>query len=100
MRSPLRDRLAGLSLFTAACAAVLVPDFTQRVADLVGVGRGTDLTFYLLAAGFTFFAVLIYSRLNRLSSALTELVRQLAVAEALVLRAANTPAAGKAPRAE
>ncbi|HEV8195040.1 MAG TPA: DUF2304 domain-containing protein [Gemmatimonadales bacterium] len=82
LRSSLRDRLLGLFFFGIACAAVLVPDSTQRVADLVGVGRGTDLTFYLFAVGFVFFAVLMVSKLSRLNRSLTEVVRRVAIIEA------------------
>ncbi len=33
---------------------VLFPDFTTSVANLVGVGRGTDLILYLLVVGSVF----------------------------------------------
>lgn len=82
LRSSLRDRLLALIFFVAACAAVVAPDLTQRAADLVGVGRGTDLTFYVLAVCFVFFAILIYSKVSRLDRAFTEVVRRVAIAEA------------------
>lgn len=82
LRSSLRDRLLALGFFIVACAAVVAPDLTQRAADLVGVGRGTDLTFYVFAVCFVFFAILIYSRVSRLNRALTEVVRRVAIAEA------------------
>ena len=82
MRSQLLDRLAVALLFLAASCAVLVPDLTQRIANAVGVGRGTDLTFYLFCAAFLFFAVLVYSRLTQQNYDLTAMVRQIALMEA------------------
>ena len=81
LRSSLRDRVVVLSMFVAMCAAVIDPDLTNRAAHLVGVGRGTDLTFYLFLVAFVFFAVLAYSRLSHLSRDLTEVVRRLAIVE-------------------
>lgn len=81
LRSSLRDRMAVLLLFIAMCAAVLDPDLTNRAANAVGVGRGTDLTFYLFLVAFVFFAVLSYSRITHLNRDLTEVVRRLAIIE-------------------
>ena len=81
LRSSLRDRLLAASMFLAVSVAVLVPDLTQLAADLVGVGRGTDLTLYLFVMGFALFAVLTYSKMSRLNRALTEVVRRLAIVE-------------------
>ena len=81
-RTLLRDRLIAVLLFVVACTAVLKPSFTQKIADLVGVGRGADLTFYLFAVAFVFFAVLTFSKLTRTTRDITELVRRLALLEA------------------
>ena len=81
LRSSLRDRLLALAMFVLVCAAVLEPDLTQRVATAVGVGRGTDLTFYLCLVAFVYFAVLTSSRLSRADRMLTEVVRRVAILE-------------------
>ena len=90
LRSSLRDRLIAVVFFGAAVIAIAVPDLTQRAADMVGVGRGADLTFYLFALAFIFFAVLIYSKVTRLTRALTEVVRRIAIVEAQGAPAAPT----------
>lgn len=82
LRSSLRDRIIAVLFFGSAMVAIAVPDLTQRIANAVGVGRGTDLTFYLLALAFIFFSVLIYSKVTRLTRTLTEVVRRVAIAEA------------------
>jgi len=89
LRSSLRDRLVGLILFLVACTAVLVPDSTQAVVNLVGVGRGTDLTFYLFAVGSVFFAVVIYAKLNQLGRSMTQVIRRIAISEALSQSSGN-----------
>jgi len=91
LRTSLRDRLAVLLLFIGVCAAVLDPDLTNSAAHLVGVGRGTDLTFYLFLVAFVFFAVLSYSRIAQLSRDLTEVVRRLAIVEERTVQQERRP---------
>ncbi|MEO8336177.1 MAG: DUF2304 domain-containing protein [bacterium] len=79
LRSSLWDRLLAVGMLAAVCLAVLIPNLTQRAADILGVGRGTDLTLYLFVMGFALFAVLTYSKMSRMSRNLTEVVRQLAI---------------------
>ena len=82
LKSSLRDRVIAVAFFGSAVVAIAVPDLTQRVANAVGVGRGADLTFYLLSLGFIFVSVLLYSKVTRLTRTLTEVVRRVAIAEA------------------
>ena len=81
-RSLLRDRLIALLLLGASIVAVLAPDLTSRVALAIGVGRGTDLVFYLFAVASMFVFVLLYMRVSRLAQAQTEIVRALAMLNA------------------
>jgi len=89
LRSSLWDRLLAVLMLAAVCLAVLIPDLTQRAANMLGVGRGTDLTLYLFIMGFSLFAVLTYSKMSRMNRALTEVVRQVAIAEAEVAHVAR-----------
>ena len=92
LRSSLRDRLIAVLMFGVVSSAVLEPDITQRVAAVVGVGRGTDLTLYLFLVAFVYFAVLTSSRLGRADRTLTEVVRRVAILEGEVTGArADTP---------
>ncbi len=81
-RSVIRDRIIGLAFFVVAVLAIMVPDITSVIAHKVGVGRGTDLIFYIFASGSVFFFILLYSRLARLDARQTELVRYLAITNA------------------
>ena len=47
LRSTLRDRALAILLFVTAVVAILFPDLTTRLANILGVGRGTDLLIYL-----------------------------------------------------
>jgi len=86
LRSSLRDRLLVVAMFLLVCLAVLDPELTQQVANVVGVGRGTDLTLYLFLVGFVFFGVLTWSRLNHANRMVTEVVRRVAILEGRELR--------------
>lgn len=79
----LGNRLAGRLFFIVQLliGAVLVcrPEFAQKCADLVGVGRGTDLLLYMLvllvyAGGFV-----ILAKFRILERKMTEIARKLAI---------------------
>lgn len=86
-RFKLGYRLLGLFMFAAAVSFVVFPDSTSKIANLVGVGRGTDLLVYLgLLAGVYSF-LLLYSRTRRLEHRMTEQLRAIAIRDALRLDA-------------
>jgi len=64
-------------------AAVLAPGLVTDVANLVGVGRGTDLVLYLMAVAFGFYVVNDYLRGQDNRNQLHRLARRIAVLEAL-----------------
>ena len=69
-------------LFAVATAAVIVaPQLVYGLAQLVGVGRGTDLLLYGLAVAFVCFLATYYGRMRMLNRQITELTRALALAE-------------------
>ena len=82
LRSTLRDRALAILLFVAAVVAILVPDLTTAVARVLGVGRGTDLLFYLFVLGAVFGFIVVNARVLRLEDQITELVRELALSRA------------------
>jgi small membrane protein len=75
-----RKIFAGLTVI-AGVVAVVSPGIPQRLADLVGVDRGTDLLLYVLAV------VIIYSvgsnsaRFREQETGLVRLAREVALAE-------------------
>lgn len=84
-RSALRllmRRSLTMGAILAGIVTVIFPDLTTRVAQLVGVGRGTDLVLYLLCVVFLFVTVALYLRLNEVHDRYVELARRLALHEA------------------
>jgi len=78
-RSVLRDRLLGVGLFTGLLGAVLYPQATTWVANRLGVGRGTDLVFYLAIVVILFLVVVVNGRRQVQEQALTDLAREIAL---------------------
>lgn len=74
-----RFLLAGVML--TGLVFVVFPELTNKLASMVGVGRGADLLLYVgvILVGFLFLHV--YSRLKRIEASLTEVVRNQALAE-------------------
>jgi hypothetical protein len=69
-----------LLLFVAGVAfSVFFPQVLTWVANLVGIGRGTDLLLYVLVIVFLGFAATTYRRFGHLESDITELSRQVAL---------------------
>jgi hypothetical protein len=76
-------KLLFLVLMAVLVVAVLAPNLVTEVANLVGVGRGTDLVLYLLAVSFGFYVVNDYLRGQDNQNQLHRLARRIAVLEAL-----------------
>ena len=83
------SRHAGRLAFTRVCSlafalawivAVLFPDLVTTAANLVGVGRGTDLLIYALVLVVLFTGLGQYRRMRELENQLAELTRALALA--------------------
>lgn len=76
-------KLAFLMFLVVVLVAVLSPDLVSEVANVVGVGRGTDLVLYLLAVMVCFYVVNDYLRSQDSRNQLHKLARRIAVLEAL-----------------
>lgn len=74
-------RLLTIALCAAAVAAVVAPDAVTRVANAIGVGRGTDLVLYVLVIVFAFSTIAASVRTRRLEDRLTRLTRAVALLE-------------------
>lgn len=76
-------RRAGLraSLWFAAATAVLWPGITIKIANSLGIGRGTDLVLYLFIISSLGASLYFYGRILKLENAITILVRRLAMHE-------------------
>ena len=93
------SRRAGLpwaAVWLVAAGAVIWPGSTRLIARVLGIGRGADLVLYcfVLVALIGFY--MTYVRLRRLNADLTQLVRHLAIQNA-VTPDRNTGTADAAP---
>jgi hypothetical protein len=75
-------RVAFIAFLMLNGYAVLRPDDVSRVANLVGVGRGTDLLLYMLIVAFVFGTLNMYMRLRETERRLTDLARAVAIQHA------------------
>ena len=76
-------RRLGLMLFAAlAVWSILFPSVWNRIAKVVGVGRGTDMVLYALVVAFLSFTLTTYVRFREFEARYTKLARRLALDEA------------------
>lgn len=75
-------KLAFCVLMLSVVVAVISPALVARAANLVGVGRGTDLVLYVLALAFGFYVVSQYLSAQRARNELHRLARRIALVEA------------------
>ena len=79
VRSVSRDRAAMLILAAAGCVLVIWPGLSTDVARAVGIGRGTDLLFYLFVVFCLFRFVSTAAEIRRVNDRLTLMVRESAL---------------------
>lgn len=69
------------ALIGFAVVAVLNPELTNRLAALLGVGRGADLLLYALTVSFFFFAMNSYLKHLEMEQRIVALAREIALLE-------------------
>jgi small membrane protein len=84
-------------LLALGAIAVISPDFTDRIAAMVGVGRGADLVTYLSIVGVLFVLVHYYAKFVELQRNLTQVTRELAILRAEVEQGRPPPGPPSAP---
>ena len=75
-------RSAGVLVAVGAGLSVLFPNSLTEVANLVGVGRGTDLVLYVLVVTFMLVTVTLVRRLSELERRYVRLARWVAIHDA------------------
>ncbi|WP_127129539.1 DUF2304 domain-containing protein [Georgenia sp. SYP-B2076] len=78
-------RLLLVGFVVLAVFAVLFPTWLTAVANLLGVGRGTDLLLYVLVIAFLTYVASSYRHMVTLDRKLTVLTRKLALTETALL---------------
>lgn len=77
-------RILLFGALVAGITVVLVPEWLTAVAQLVGIGRGTDLLVYGSIVAFLLYVVTDYKRSVQQDRATTSLARELTLAEARI----------------
>ncbi|UKJ65545.1 DUF2304 domain-containing protein [Cellulosimicrobium cellulans] len=79
-------RLLLVGFVLTAVLAILFPEWLTYVANMLDVGRGTDLLLYALVIAFVSFIATSHRRTNQLERKITVLTRELGLAEATLER--------------
>jgi hypothetical protein len=74
-----RLMLAGFAALVIV--TILEPSLTTSVASVIGIGRGTDLVFYLTSFSVMLLAALTYLKFQRMDARIATLTSQLALSE-------------------
>jgi hypothetical protein len=70
-----RQSLSWAFLWFVAGIVIALPEISNRVAHLVGIGRGADLILYLMCFVSILLVLYFYQKQRRLEISVTELVR-------------------------
>ena len=81
LRGQARRKLFAALTVVFGVIAVLVPDSLQRLADWVGVDRGSDLLLYALAVVIIYLVGSVSVRFREQESRMVRLAREVALAE-------------------
>jgi len=79
-------RLLLVGFVVVAGLSVLFPEWLTYLANLLDVGRGTDLLLYALVIAFVSYIATSHRRANELARKITLLTRELSLAEARLSR--------------
>lgn len=82
LRNQLFYRLGLIAVSIAGVIFVLFPTVTDKMAHLVGVGRGADLVMYLFIVFFFMVCIALYSKIRSVEASQTDLIRKIAVQRA------------------
>lgn len=82
LKSRLATRLFVASQLLLGITLVIFPETTNRLAALVGVGRGVDLLFYILVLVGYAVALVVLAKFRRVERQITEIARQVALQSA------------------
>lgn len=77
-------RLGAIALTTLAVVSIAFPELLQRLAELVGVARGTDLLLYTFVVVFVLTTTGLYFRFREFERRQAEIVRSVAIQDAVL----------------
>ena len=84
LRSSVLGRLLVLMFGVAGIVMASAPDWTTKLANVIGVGRGVDLLFYLALIAIVFICLLLYSKIRDLETSYANLIRTISIDQAKI----------------
>ncbi|MGI5836827.1 MAG: DUF2304 domain-containing protein [Chloroflexota bacterium] len=81
-RTVLRDRIIYLVLLATGVVLAIYPDLSTRIANTVGIGRGTDLLLYVFILFSLFYYAGLASQFMKVEQQITALTRAIAILNA------------------
>lgn len=75
MRNLIADRIILVIFIVTGILFVIFPEFTTKIANLLGIGRGADLILYLFILLSIFMFIYVLSEINKVIIKITKLVR-------------------------
>lgn len=85
----LPKRFLALIVFLVLVFLVIFPDFSTKVANFIGVGRGVDLIFYLSHLFLLLLIVTLWRKINLQNNIITKLARQISIQKPVKQKDAN-----------
>jgi hypothetical protein len=79
LRNLVRDRVIFAALVLGGIVLAIYPDLSTRIANRLGVGRGTDLLLYVFLLFSLFYNVHVASHWRKVNRRITDIVRQQAI---------------------
>jgi small membrane protein len=77
-----RQSLFWVFLWITAAVVISLPELANRIAHMLGIGRGADLVLYTMCFAAILMARYFYHRQRRLETIITEIVRADSIANA------------------
>jgi hypothetical protein len=81
IHSKLISRLGFIGLVFLFSIAIMFPELTSQLANLIGIGRGADLVLYASTTAFLIFAVLVTKKINEIQRNLSKIIGLISIIE-------------------
>lgn len=78
-KSIIVDRIVAIVMLSGSVSAIIFHEYTTKIANLLGVGRGVDLFFYIFIVSVAFTFIVMFRRISQLEHDLSKLVREQAL---------------------
>ena len=80
-RTSYLDAVFILAILIAGIVLVIAPELSNKIAHVLGIGRGADMVFYLSNVFFLFIILKLYAKVRKLEAMMTGKFREKAIEE-------------------